>query len=235
MSLKSKSLFILLFFLFALISGQPAGSSESGTVRLALVNVPDELLKPLLPEFQKETGLKAEIIYTGSDPFALGREGKADMVISHYGHEGAAPFVTAGFGLWPHPVFANQMALLGPAGDPAKIRGLTDAAEAFRRIAAGKFPFLTNNGAGSRYLEQILWASAGVREKGSWYLDLKSEGEEGRSGRRAEECICSLGAVAVFEAEAPGSDRSHAPGCGRPHLSAYYGFHNCKSQEGDGR
>jgi tungstate transport system substrate-binding protein len=154
---------------------------QNAGVRLALVNVPDELLKPLLPEFQKQTGLSAEIVYTGNDPYAVAREGKADLVISHYGHEGVEPFVTGGFGLWPHPVFANQMVLLGPKADPAHVRNLTDAVEAFRRIAATKSIFLSNAGAGARYLEDILWTCAGVREKGSWYLDLKSQGRQAAS------------------------------------------------------
>ncbi len=154
------------------------GSCESGTVRLAMVVVPDDLLRPLLPDFQRETGLRADIVYTGEDPYAVAREGKADLVISHYGHEGVKPFVTEGLGLWPHPVFANQMVLLGPPGDPAHVRRLSDAAEAFRRIAASKSSFLSNNGSGARYLEEILWKSANVLQKGSWYLDLKSEGSQ---------------------------------------------------------
>ncbi len=159
------------------LSPQPV-FSESGAVRVALVVVPDDLLRPLLPDFQKQTGLRADIVYTGEDPYAVAREGKADLVISHYGHEGVKPFVTEGLGLWPHPVFANQMVLLGPPGDPARVRRLTDAAEAFRRIAASKSHFLSNNGAGAKYLEEILWRSAGIHEKGSWYLDLKSEGSQ---------------------------------------------------------
>ena len=183
--------FMLLLILAALFTCTLA-FPQGGAVRLALVNVPDEVLKPLLPDFQKQTGLRAEIVYTGSDPFSAGREGKADLVISHYGHEGVEPFVTAGLGLWPHPVFANQMALLGPPADPAHVRGMIDAAEAFRRIAANKSPFLTNNGAGAKYLEEILWTSAGVREKGAWYLDLKSE------GRKAAQDAAQKGAYVLW-------------------------------------
>lgn len=161
-------------FLFDL----PAAFSQTPTVRLALVNVPDDLLKPLLPDFEKQSGLRAEIVYTGNDPFGVARQGEADLIISHYGHEGVEPFVTEGLGLWPHPVFANQMALLGPPADPARVRRLTDATEAFRRIAASKSRFLVNNSAGAKYLEQILWASAGVHVKGDWYLDLKSQGPQ---------------------------------------------------------
>jgi tungstate transport system substrate-binding protein len=171
---------LLVFFLFLSmytpLFPQTSPSTQTSTVRLALVNVPDELLRPMLPDFQKQTGIRAEIVYAGNDPFGVAREGKADLVISHYGHEGVEPFVTEALGLWPHPVFANQMVLLGPPSDPAHVRDLTDAAEAFRRIAESKSSFVANDGAGAKYLEEILWASAGIQEKGDWYLTLKSEG-----------------------------------------------------------
>jgi tungstate transport system substrate-binding protein len=178
MKMRYKGKRILLTAVLIILAGGMRSFSQSPVVRLALVNVPDELLRPLLPEFQKQTGLRAEIVYAGNDPFSVAREGRADLVISHYGHEGVEPFVTGGFGLWPHTVFANQMVLLGPPDDPARVRKLADAAEAFRRIAASKSPFLSNNGAGAKYLEEILWASAKVREKGTWYLDLKSQGPQ---------------------------------------------------------
>jgi tungstate transport system substrate-binding protein len=142
------------------------------------VNVPDEVLRPLLPDFSTQSGTRAEIVYTGNDPFAVARAGKADLVIAHYGHEGVAPFVTEGLGLWPHPVFANQMALFGPPADPAHVRGLTDASEAFRRIAATRSRFLVNNSEGAKYIEEILWSSAGVGAKSEWYLDRHSANQQ---------------------------------------------------------
>src|SRR5437763_11721441 len=126
----------------AVCSAAATAVSEPGTVRLAMVNVPDDVVRPLLGDFAAQSGQHAEIVYTGNDPFAVAREGKADLVISHYGHEGVQPFITAGLGLWPHPVFANVMALVGPPSDPAHVRGLTDAVEAFRRIAQTKSPFI---------------------------------------------------------------------------------------------
>ena len=149
----------------------PHEASAPSGVRVALVNVPDDVLRPLLPDFQKQAGVRAEIIYTGPDPYGAARRGEADLVISHYGHEGVEPFVTAGLGLWPHPVFANQMALLGPSSDPAHVRGLADAAEAFRRIAQTKSRFLVNNSSGAKYLEEILWTSAGRPAEADWHID----------------------------------------------------------------
>jgi tungstate transport system substrate-binding protein len=151
---------------------------QARTVRLAMVNVPDDVVRPLVPEFSKQFGQQAEIVYTGNDPFAVAREGKADLVIAHYGHEGVAPFVTGGFGLWPHAVFANQIALIGPPSDPAHVRGLADAAEAMRRIAATRSRFVVNNSAGNRYVEDILWTRAGSPAKGDWYLDRHSQGPQ---------------------------------------------------------
>jgi tungstate transport system substrate-binding protein len=164
--------------LFLVGAARRAPLAQGSRVRIALVNVPDDVLRPLLAPFHDQTGMTGEIVYTGQDPYGLARRGGADIVISHYGHEGVEPFVTAGLGLWPHPVFANQMALVGPAADPAHVRGLTDAAEALRRIAATKSPFVANTGAGATYVEGILWTSAGDPPRGDWYLNLKSEGRE---------------------------------------------------------
>ena len=155
----------------------PQGASQASPVRLALVNVPDDVLRPMLPMFQA-SGQRAEIVYTGRDPFAVAREGKADLVIAHYGHEGVEPFVTGGFGKWPHAVFANQVALLGPARDPARVRGLTDAAEALRRIAATKSTFLSMSSDGGKYLEEMLWTAAGNPAKGDWYVEAQLQGPE---------------------------------------------------------
>ena len=151
---------------------------QTRTVRLAMVNIPDDVVRPLMPEFSKQSGQQAEIVYTGNDPFAVARDGKADLVIVHYGHEGVAPFVTGGFGLWPHAVFANQIALIGPPSDPAHVRGLTDAADAMRRIASTHSRFVVNNSAGNRYVEDILWTRAGNPPKGDWYLDRHSQGPQ---------------------------------------------------------
>jgi tungstate transport system substrate-binding protein len=153
-------------------------AASPGPVRLALVNVPEDVLRPLLPEFQKETGFEAQIVYTGTDPFSVAQKGKADLVISHYGHEGAEPFVTAGLGLWPHPVFANQMTLLGPSSDPAHVRGLNDAAEALRRIARSQSRFMVNDTPGAKYLEEIFWTASGQPSKGAWYSNPHLRGAE---------------------------------------------------------
>lgn len=162
-----------------LVVGSAAlAGADATTVRLAMVNVPDDVVRPLLGDFAAQSGTRAEIVYTGNDPFAVAHDGKADLVISHYGHEGVERFVTGNDGLWPRAVFANQIAVLGPANDPAHVRGLTDGAEAFRRIAASRSRFVVNDSDGNNYVEEILWAKAGAPAKGDWYINRHTQGPQ---------------------------------------------------------
>jgi tungstate transport system substrate-binding protein len=182
-----------------LLAGLPAARAQPSddapqpapAVRLALVNTPLDVLETLLPGFQEESGVRAEVVYSGQDPFAVAKEGKADLVIAHYGHPGVEPFILGGYGRWPRAVFANQIALLGPASDPAGVRGMTDAAKAFRQIAA-KSKFVTSDNPGSKYVEDILWYAAGRPPKGEWYLDPKLR------NRQAVEAAAKSGAYVLW-------------------------------------
>lgn len=84
---------------------QPAG------VRLAMVNVPDDVVRPLLPLFSKEHNTTASIVYTGNDPFAVARAGNADLVISHFGHDGVEPGSDVRVTPLPSNALENQAAV----------------------------------------------------------------------------------------------------------------------------
>jgi tungstate transport system substrate-binding protein len=139
-------------------------------VRVAAVITPDNsgLLQQLGAEFEKQTGISVQVD-SRQDVFGLARDGKADLVISHYGHRGTEEFFAEGLGAWPRPVFSNQAALIGPASDPAKIADARDAVEAFRRIAETKSPFVVNNSQTEKYLAEVLWQAAGKPDRTGWY------------------------------------------------------------------
>lgn len=151
----------------------PPPTAGTRVVRLYSVVTPIEggLYGDLLPDFEQRTGYHVQLTGHSPDVYGPARAGKADMVISHYGHKDAEAFVLDGFGSWPETAFFNTMALLGPPSDPATVRGLTDAAEAFRRIATTKSPFVVNNIEGVRYLGDILWNAAGTPDRSGWYQD----------------------------------------------------------------
>ena len=150
-----------------------AGSVQPNeVVRLAVVITPESsgLLRQLLADFEKQTGHKV-VVDSRQDVFEQARDGKADLVLAHYGHGGTEAFCMEGLGLWPRPVFSNQAALIGPSSDPAGIAGIRDAVEAFRRIARSKAPFIVNNAATEKYLADVLWQAAGKPDRADWYRD----------------------------------------------------------------
>src|SRR3954466_12287979 len=171
---------LLLISLVAVFSpGTPRGVAaatsppEPAIVRLAVVNATEfsGLFDDLGRDFQEQTGYQLEV-FSGSagtvgdtvgddDIFVEGPDGIADVLISHYGRKPVQQFVQDGFGLWPVPVFANTMALIGPSSDPAHIRGTRDVVEAFRRIAETESPYVSNAIREAKYLEAIIWEAAG--------------------------------------------------------------------------
>lgn len=185
-------LLILLVYLPACFSAQEA-RAQSNVVRLAVVNTPEEsgLLREILPEFERQTGLRVEV-YSGEDVYDRARNGQADLVISHYGHPGVEPFMTDGLGLWPRFVFGNQNAIIGPSSDPAQIANLRDAVDGFRRIAQSRSPFVVNNAGVPKYTEDLLWEAAGRPSKQGWYVDM------GLREQRAAEVAAQRGAYMIW-------------------------------------
>ncbi len=146
--------------------------AQQRVLRVAVVNTPDVLLADLIGIFERGTGYQVALQIT-EGVFDVARAGRADLVIAHYGHAGTEAFMSEGLGRWPRIVFSNQAVLVGPSSDPAGVRGIADAAEAFRRIAARGGEFLVNNAPTERYLAEVLWRTAGSPAKSGWQIDLQ--------------------------------------------------------------
>jgi tungstate transport system substrate-binding protein len=145
------------------------GPANPALVRVASVPtaVEGNVLPVLIRAFEAQTAYRVELT-TSVALYDAARAGKVDLAISHYGHRHAEDFVIDGLGEWPRTICSNQLALVGPRTDPARVRGLDDAGEAFRRIAAGKHPYLVNELDGTRYVTEILWHLAGRPDRGAW-------------------------------------------------------------------
>lgn len=164
----------------------PLPPADPGLVRVASVRTAVEggLLPELIKRFETSTSYKVALA-TSSEVYDLARAGDADLVVSHYGHRGTESFVLDGLGEWPRTFCSNQMALLGPAADPAKVRGLHDLTDAFRRIAATRSPYLVNDTDGVHYLTEILWHAVGKPDRAGWLLD--AQGAKTGAIQRASE------------------------------------------------
>lgn len=146
--------------------------AQTRVLRIAVVITPDVLLEHLIGIFERGTGYRVTLQIT-EGAFDVARAGQADLVIAHYGHQGTEAFMAERLGRWPRMVFSNQAVLIGPAHDPAGVRGLTDAADAIRRISERGAEFLVNNAPTERYLADVLWRAAGSPAKSGWQVDLQ--------------------------------------------------------------
>ncbi|HEX4121427.1 MAG TPA: substrate-binding domain-containing protein [Verrucomicrobiae bacterium] len=121
--------------------------------------------------FEAETGYRAQVIVTGPRPIldqAL-RAGRVDLLTMHSG-DITTDLVADGFGVNMRPWTRNELCIVGPPGDPAHIRGMTNGAAALRKIAAAKAHFIDFQGIGSRELTHTLWEMADVEPKGDWII-----------------------------------------------------------------
>ncbi len=129
----------------------------------------------LLPAFTGASGIAVRVVAVGTGAaLRLGRRGDVDVVLVH-AREAELRFVAAGYGVARREVMYNDFIVAGPDGDPARVRGLTDVADAFRRIAASRAPFASRgDDSGTHMAERRYWAAAAVDPKpgsGIWYFE----------------------------------------------------------------
>jgi tungstate transport system substrate-binding protein len=132
------------------------------------------LFSHILPLFQEETGIDVRVVAVGTgQALAIGARGDADAVLVH-DRPGEDAFVAQGHGIDRRDVMANDFVLVGPAMDPAGIRGASTATEAFRRISAAQAAFVSRgDDSGTHRMELRLWAGAGVQKPtGTWYREV---------------------------------------------------------------
>ncbi len=128
----------------------------------------------LLPLFEKKTGIKVDVVAVGTGAaIELGKRGDADVVVVH-AREQELKAVAEGHFVHRHDLMYNDFIIIGPTHDPLKLKGLKDGGEAFRRIAAASFPFVSRGDkSGTHTKELALWKKVGIDPKGQkWYLEV---------------------------------------------------------------
>ena len=161
-------------FALALVLAAALLPAQSGRLRLATTTSTENsgLLAELLPPFQAKTGLKVDVIAVGTgQALRLGEAGDVDVVLVH-ARQLEDKFVADGYGVNRRDVMHNDFIIIGPASDPAGVRGMKDAAAALKRLADRKAVFVSRgDNSGTHVKEQSLWAAAGIRPSGRWYRE----------------------------------------------------------------
>ena len=129
------------------------------------------LLNVLAPEFKKASGIELRWTATGTGKaLKLGENCDVDVLMVH-APDAEKKFVADGFGLDRREIMYNDFVIVGPAADPAGVKGRS-VKQALEAVAAKKAGFVSRGDkSGTHMMEMDLWKAAGlaVPEKESWY------------------------------------------------------------------
>ncbi len=120
--------------------------------------------------FTKMTGIAVEHTGAGTgQALKMAETGKYDLVLVH-AKALEEKFVADGFGTKRYDLMYNDFVILGPSSDPAKIKGMKDAAAALRQIAQTRSPFVTRGDKSGTHVKELdVWKKAGIDPQGPWY------------------------------------------------------------------
>ena len=129
------------------------------------------LLDVLIPIFEKQTGYFVKTIAVGSgQAMAMGQKGEADVLLVH-SPDAEKKFVADGYGIHRRLVMHNDYIVVGPAEDPAKIKGMKSTPAVFKKIASAGSLFLSRgDNSGTHSKEKAIWKASGINpEDQKWY------------------------------------------------------------------
>ncbi|SMH59123.1 extracellular solute-binding protein [Azospirillum agricola] len=165
--------------LFGLLPGTvtQAGAADRFITVASTTSTEDSgLFKELLPKFTAKTGIEVRVVAKGTgQAIDLAKRGDADVLFVHH-KPSEEKFVAEGFATERKPVMYNDFIVVGPAKDPAGVKGSKDVTDALARIAASRAPFVSRgDDSGTHKAERALWAAAKLdpaKTDGGWYKSI---------------------------------------------------------------
>ena len=150
----------------------PAAAAQKNLILATTTSTQDSgLLDVLIPLFEKENGYFVKTIAVGSgQAMTMGKKGEADVLLVH-SPDAEKKFMAEAAGSSRRLVMHNDFVLVGPAADPAKVKGTKSSAEVFKKISQAGALFLSRgDNSGTHAKEKGLWKAAGVAPDGQkWY------------------------------------------------------------------
>jgi tungstate transport system substrate-binding protein len=167
-----KRLFVGLFCLLILLPSLIFAENSKFLLLASTIGPIDSGIVDLLEnEFEKETGIRVRHIGAGTGAaLDIARNGNVDLVLVH-AKSLEEKFVKEGFGTERIDLMYNDFVIVGPASDPAGIKGMKTAAEALKAVSEEQVSFISRgDNSGTHVAEMQLWEKAGIKPSGSWYV-----------------------------------------------------------------
>ncbi|MFZ0066357.1 MAG: extracellular solute-binding protein [Pseudolabrys sp.] len=153
-------------------------TQERSIVVASTVSTQDSgLFDYLLPIFTQKTGVIVKVTAQGTgQALDAARRGDADVVFVN-AKLAELKFLADGEGVKRFPVMYNDLVLIGPKSDPARIQGMKDVAKAFQTIKDTQSSFISRGDrSGVHMAELALWnKNVGIdieKDRGSWYQSI---------------------------------------------------------------
>lgn len=174
-----KAVFPFILFIVFLISG-PCLAGEGFLLLSSTIGPIDSGIVSLLEDrFEQDTGIRVRHVGAGTGAaLNIAKKGNVDLVMVH-AKSLEEKFIKEGFGTKRIPFMYNDFVIVGPAADPAKVKGMKTAAEALKAISTKGALFVSRGDkSGTHVAEMELWGKAGIKPAGAWYK-IYEKGAEG--------------------------------------------------------
>ncbi|WP_317055373.1 substrate-binding domain-containing protein [Roseovarius rhodophyticola] len=163
---------------FALCLANSAAAQDTIIVQSTTSTANSGLYDHLLPIFEGETSISVNVVAVGTGQAIKNAANCDGDVLLVHAKAAEEAFVAAGHGLARFDLMYNDFVLVGPATDPAAVRGMADVQEALKTIAKTDAPFASRgDDSGTHKKEMQLWAESGVDPRassGTWYRETGS-------------------------------------------------------------
>lgn len=162
---------VLCVLVLLFTAGQVRAESKGFVVMASTIGPIDAGIVPALEnEFEKETGITVRHVGAGTGAaLDIAKKGTVDLVLVH-AKALEEKFINEGYGTERIPLMYNDFVIVGPASDPAGIKGMKTATDALKKIEQSKAPFISRGDkSGTNIAEVELWQKAGIKPAGSWY------------------------------------------------------------------
>jgi tungstate transport system substrate-binding protein len=163
---------VLLLLLASLVAAGFAGAQEKVLLMATTTSTEDTgLLNVVASEFKKATGIDLRWTATGTGKaLKLGESCDVDVLMVH-APDAEKKFVADGFGINRKEIMYNDFVIIGPAADPAGVKGKS-VKDALLAVQAKKANFVSRGDkSGTHMMEMDLWkvSGAAIPEKEAWY------------------------------------------------------------------
>jgi tungstate transport system substrate-binding protein len=163
------------FFTASLLIALPIFAQAQANLELRLATTTSTeasgLLKEILPRFEAKTGYKVRVVAVGSGKaMQIGEAGDADVLLVH-ARASEDKFMAVNHGTLRRDVMYNDFLIVGPASDPAKIKGSKDVLSALKTLSTSEAKFISRgDNSGTDQMEKAYWKQIGIEPKGQPWL-----------------------------------------------------------------